>query len=204
MRILGVSGSPRLQGTHFAVNHALEMLREKGCEARYYSVSGKDIKYCTHCDYCVRTKEGCVFKDDVQKFYDELTWADGVVLGTPAYQGNVSGQLKTVMDRCRAILAKDPTALRGKVGMGIAIGGDRNGGQESALRCIHDFYIINEMIPVGGGSWGSNLGATFWSQDKGKIGVEEDAEGMRTLRKTVKRFYLVLEEVKGLGARGSI
>jgi multimeric flavodoxin WrbA len=204
MRILGVSGSPRVQGTHFAVNHAIEMLREKGCETRYYSVSGKDIKYCTHCDYCVRTKEGCVFKDDVQKFYDELAWADGVVLGTPAYQGNVSGQLKTVMDRCRAILAKDPAALRGKVGMGIAIGGDRNGGQESALRCIHDFYIINEMIPVGGGSWGSNLGATFWSQDKGKIGVEEDAEGMRTLRKTVKRFYLVLEEVKGLGARGSM
>ncbi len=197
MRILGVSGSPRLQGTHFAVNHALEMLREKGCEARYYSVSGKDIKYCTHCDYCVRTKEGCVFKDDVQKFYDELTWADGVVFGTPAYQGNVSGQLKTVMDRCRAILAKDPAALRGKVGMGIAIGGDRNGGQECALRCIHDFYIINEMIPVGGGSWGSNLGATFWSQDKGKTGVEEDDEGMRTLRKTVKRFYQVLEQVKG-------
>ena len=199
MRILGVSGSPRVQGTHFAVNHAIEMLREKGCETRYYSVSGKDIKYCTHCDHCVRTKEGCVFKDDVQKLYDELMWADGVILGTPAYQGNVSGQLKTVMDRCRAILAKDPAVLRGKVGMGIAIGGDRNGGQESALRCIHDFYIINEMIPVGGGSWGSNLGATFWSQDKGKIGVEEDAEGMRTLRMTVKRFYGVLEEVKGSG-----
>jgi len=196
MKVLGVSGSPRLEGTHFAVNYALEMLRERRCEVRYYSVSGKDIKYCTHCDNCVRTKQGCVFKDDVQKFYDEIIWAEGVIFGTPAYQGNLSGQLKTVMDRCRAILARDPTVLKGKVGMGIAVGGDRNGGQESALRAIHDFCTINEMIPVGGGSWGANLGATFWSHDKGRAGVESDQEGLRTLRKTVKKFYEMLEKMK--------
>jgi multimeric flavodoxin WrbA len=100
------------------------------------------------------------------------------------------------MDRCRAILAKNPKVLSGKVGMGIAVGGDRNGGQEIGLRTIHDFYIINEMIPVGGGSFGANLGATFWSKDKGKEGIMEDEEGLRVLRKTLNKFYHILSKNK--------
>lgn len=196
MKILGISGSPRLEGTHFAVNYALDYLKEKGCETRYFTVARKDIKFCIHCDFCVRKKQGCVHKDSLQDFYDDIIWADGVILGTPAYQGNVSGQLKTVMDRCRAILAKDPTILKGKAGMGLAVGGDRNGGQEIALMGIHEFFIINEMHPLGGGSFGANLGGTFWSHDKGKTGIEEDEEGLRTLRKTTKRFYEFMEKYK--------
>ncbi len=73
--------------------------------------------------------------------------------------------------------------------MGLAVGGDRNGGQEIAINAIHNFYIINEMIPSGGGSFGANLGATLWSHDKGKDGVAADEDGLRTLRKTTKRFY---------------
>jgi multimeric flavodoxin WrbA len=198
MKIFGISGSPRLQGTHFAVNYALDYLKEKGAEVRYFSVSRKRINFCFHCDYCVKKKEGCIHKDDMEEVYENLIWADGVIIGTPVYQGNVTGQLKTLMDRCRAILAKNPKVLRGKVGMAIAVGGDRNGGQEIALRTIHDFFIINEMIPVGGGSFGANLGATFWSKDKGKEGVEEDEEGLRVLRKTLNRFYEVLKEKERL------
>ncbi len=189
MKIFGICGSPRLQGTHYAVNYALDYLKEKGCEVSYFSVAGKEIKFCKHCDYCIRKKEGCIHKDDMNEVYNGLINADGIIIGTPVYQGNITGQLKTVMDRCRAIVAKNPKVLRNKVGMGIAVGGDRNGGQEIALRTIHDFYIINEMIPVGGGSFGANLGATFWSKDKGKNGIIEDKEGLRVLKKTLNKFY---------------
>jgi len=196
MKVFGISGSPRLQGTHYLVNYALEYLREKGCEVRYFSVFRKDIKFCIHCDYCVKKREGCIHKDDLGEFYENLQWADGVIMGTPVYQGNISGQLKTLMDRCRALVARDPKVLKNKVGTGIAVGGDRNGGQEIALRTIHDFYMINEMIPVGGGSFGANLGSTFWSKDRGKEGVMEDEEGLRSLRKTLKRFLDTLKSIK--------
>jgi hypothetical protein len=43
------------------------------------------------------------------------------------------------------------------------------------------------MIPVGGGFFGANLGATFWSKDTME-GVMADTEGFRSLKKTVKRF----------------
>ena len=196
MKIFGISGSPRLQGTHYIVNYALEYLKEKGCEVRYFSVARKDIKFCIHCDYCIRKREGCIYKDDLKEFYKNIQWADGIIIGTPVYQGNITGQLKTLMDRCRAIVARDPKILKNKVGMGIAIGGDRNGGQEIALRTIHDFYMINEMIPVGGGSFGANLGSTFWSKDRGKEGVIEDEEGLRSLRKTLKRFLDTLKSIR--------
>lgn len=192
MRVFGISGSPRLEGTHYAVNYALDYLKEKGCETRYFSARGKDIKFCMHCDYCVREKKGCIQKDGLQEFYEGMLWADGVIMGTPCYQGTLSGQLKTMMDRCRAILAKDMFMLKGKVGMGLAVGGDRNGGQEIAITLINNFFIITEMIPVGGGSYGANLGASLWSHDKGGEGVAADEEGLRTLRKTLKRFYGML------------
>jgi len=51
-----------------------------------------------------------------------------------------------------------------------------------------DFYLINEMVPVGGGSFGANLGATFWSKDKGADGVKADKEALKSLYKTLDRL----------------
>jgi multimeric flavodoxin WrbA len=197
MKVFGICGSPRVGGTDYAVNYALKLLEEKGCETRYFSARGKDIRFCIHCDFCVREQKGCVHKDALAEFYEGLIWADGVVIGTPCYQGMLSGQTKVLMDRCRAILAKDPAILKGKVGMGLAVGGDRAGGQEIALQQIHEFYLINEMLPTGGSSFGANLGGALWSQDKGKEGVAADEYGLKTVRKTAKRFYDLMEKTRG-------
>jgi multimeric flavodoxin WrbA len=125
-----------------------------------------------------------------------MIWADAWIIGTPVYQGTISAQTKTIMDRCRAVVARDPKVFLNKVGMGIADGGDRIGGQEPAIQTIHTFYIINEMIPVGGGSFGANLGGTFWSKDKGAEEVSEDSEGMRSLRRTLKKLIQTAQLVK--------
>ena len=109
-----------------------------------------------------------------------LTEAKGIIIASPVYNGGVSAQIKAVMDRTRAVVAADKNFFKGKVGMGIVVGGDRNGGQEFALMQIHTFYIINGMIPVGGGFFGANLGATFWSKDTLE-GVKSDEEGFQKL-----------------------
>jgi multimeric flavodoxin WrbA len=81
--------------------------------------------------------------------------------------------------------------------MAIAVGGDRIGGQELAIQQILTFYILNEIIPISGGSFGANLGATFWSKDT-LDEVKMDEEGFRSLRKTTKKFaeFLKKNEVK--------
>jgi multimeric flavodoxin WrbA len=189
IRLLGISGSPRLKATHYAVNEALGYAHERyGVEVDYFSVHRKSIGFCTHCDFCVKKKQGCVLDDDMGELYPKLLAADAWIVGTPVYQGQVSGQLKTVLDRCRAPVASDPAAFANKVGMGICIGGDRNGGQEPSLQALIDFFLINQMVPVGGGSWGANLGAAVWSHDKGEAGVRNDAEGLAAIRRVVDRM----------------
>jgi multimeric flavodoxin WrbA len=190
--IVGICGSPREQATDYVLKEALRMLKEKGFETQLWTVRGKWIEFCIHCDYCLKNKE-CFFQDDMQNLYALLTEAKGIILATPVYNGGVSAQIKALMDRTRALVAADKNVFKGKIGMGIAIGGDRSGGQEFALMQIHTFYIINEMIPVSGGFFGANLGATFWSKDTLE-GVKLDEEGFRSLSKTVKRFAGFMEK----------
>ena len=187
--LLGISGSPRKQGTEFAVQYALNYAAEKyGFDTEFWTVRNKNITFCLHCDYCIREKKGCVNKDDMEELYPKLEKAKFIIFGTPIFQGNLSGQLKTVMDRCRAMVAKNPNGFKDKIGAALAVGGDRNGGQEIAIRSILDFYQQNHIISVSGGAFGANLGACLWSKDLGKEGVEQDEEGLRTIRKVIKRL----------------
>jgi len=192
MIVVGICGSPREQATDYVLKEALRMLQQHGLDTRLFTVRGKRISFCLQCDYCIEHKE-CVSRDDMQELYTMLKSADGIVIATPVYNGGVSAQTKAVMDRCRALSAADKNFFKRKVGMGIALGGDRAGGQEAALIQIHTFYILNGMIPVSGGFFGANLGATFWTKDT-LDGVKLDEEGFRSLKKTVKRFAEFLKE----------
>lgn len=186
MMIVGICGSPRQQATEHVLKEALRMLKAQDFETRFFTVRGKHITFCTHCDHCLTHKE-CVFKDDMQEVYALLKDAKGIIFATPVYNGGISAQTKAIMDRCRAVVATDKNFFKHKVGMGIALGGDRIGGQEAALQQILTFYTLNGMIPVSGGFFGANLGATFWTKDTLE-GVKQDQEGFRSLKKTVKKF----------------
>jgi multimeric flavodoxin WrbA len=201
IKILGISGSPRSMATDFLVREALRIAKEKyDAVTDYFSAKGKKLDFCTHCDFCIKTKEGCIHQDDISaELYGKMIWADAWIIGTPVYQGTVSAQTKTIMDRCRAVVARERKVFLNKVGMGIADGGDRIGGQEPSIQTILNFYVINEMIPVGGGSFGANLGGTFWSKDNGAEGVSEDSEGMRSLVKTLKRLVETAQILKNHG-----
>ena len=189
--ILGISGSPRKMATEHILGEALKMLEEKGFQTELFTVRGKSLSPCKHCDYCLKNKE-CVVKDDMYQLYPLIREAEGFVFATPVYNGGMSAQTKIVIDRTRATLAAEPKALRRKPGMAIAVGGDRMGGQELAVQQIHTFYILNGMIPVSGGFFGANLGATFWSHDTLEE-AKKDEEGFRSLRKTIRRFAETLE-----------
>lgn len=184
--IVGISGSPRKQSTEYVLEQALNALKEKGFETQLWSARGKWIEFCTHCDFCLENKV-CTYQDDLEELYELLAKANGIIIATPVYNGGVSSQTKTIMDRTRSLLAADKNFFKGKIGMGITTAGDRAGGQELALWQIHTFFVINGMIPVSGGPFGANLGANFWSKDTLE-GVKLDDEGFRSLKKTVKRF----------------
>lgn len=186
MKVFGICASPRKSTTHHVLTKALEKLSEHNYETAMFSCQGKDIKHCMHCDYCLEHKK-CVIMDDMDEIYSNLQEADGIILATPVQSGSVSSYMSAIMDRTRALEAIDYNILRGKIGMSIAVGGDRTGGQDFAHLSNITYFMIHGIIPVSGGPFGSNLGASFWSQDSIDE-IKKDAYGMESLDRTLVEF----------------
>lgn len=186
MKVFGICASPRNGTTHYVLNHALEVLESHDFETEMFTCQAKDIKPCMHCDYCLENKK-CIIQDDMGEVYRNLQDADGIILATPIQSGSISSNLSAIMDRTRALEAIDYNLLRGKIGMSIAVGGDRTGGQDFAHLSNITYFMIHGIIPVSGGPFGSNLGASFWSQDSIDE-IKNDTYGMESLERTLNEF----------------
>ena len=102
MNIIGFSASPRKEGnTAWIVNQILDGAKEEGADTQYWSCSDLDITPCRGCLGCHTGERdrGCVINDDMQQLYDALAQADALVLGSPIYMGQMSGQAKIFTDR---------------------------------------------------------------------------------------------------------
>lgn len=186
MKVFGICASPRNSSTEFVLSKALENLADNGFETKIFTCMGKDIRPCMHCDYCLEHKE-CIINDDMKDVYEGLLNADGIILATPVQSGGISSNLSAIMDRTRALEAIDYNILRGKIGMSIAVGGDRTGGQDFAHLKNITYFMIHGIIPVSGGPFGSNLGASFWSNDSLED-IKNDDYGMESLNRTLVEF----------------
>ncbi|MHC9537987.1 MAG: flavodoxin family protein [Vulcanimicrobiota bacterium] len=110
MKIIGINGSPRSKGnTHYLVEQVLKGAKEAGATISMYDVNEMSFKGCQGCLAC-RSKGKCVQNDDLTAVLDEIAGADGIVLGTPVYMWQMTGQLKLVLDRFLAFLNPDFTS----------------------------------------------------------------------------------------------
>lgn len=80
---------------------------EAGNEVRTFSLLGMRIGGCTDCQGCARKERGtrtpCVIKDDMTDVYGAFIDCDVVVFASPEYWWDVSGVLKTAVDRLYAV-----------------------------------------------------------------------------------------------------
>jgi multimeric flavodoxin WrbA len=107
MKIIGVSGSPRKDGnTSTMLNEILEGAAEKGAETRMFHINELDMKGCQGCLWCRENLGECAFQDDFQEVLKEFRECDAVVLGTPIYTFNVTGQFKCFLDRCFCLVER--------------------------------------------------------------------------------------------------
>lgn len=182
-KILGICGSPRKGATEYAVQEALKAAQQiPGIEIDYWSVRGKKIGPCVHCDACIRKGTMCIIKDDIQELEQKILEADGFIIGSPVYDMNISAQLTAVFNRLRPMYLVHPGKLQNKVGACITTGGTRYGGQELAKLPIINFFLMHEML-VSGGLGGCYIGGTIWSKDGKVKGAEEDTTGMDTIKR---------------------
>ena len=79
-----------------------EGAKASGNEVEKISLRGKEIKFCIGCLSCQRTG-ACVFRDDVPAIMEKVLNADVVCWATPIYYYEMSGQMKTLIDRMNAM-----------------------------------------------------------------------------------------------------
>ena len=124
MNILILNGSPRPQGdTAKMVNIFRQAAESEGHTVTVFSVCRMDIRGCLACEYCHGKGQGsCVQKDDMQQIYRALPETELLVLASPIYYHNISGQLKCAIDRFYSALYPTAPARMRKVAMFLASG----------------------------------------------------------------------------------
>ncbi len=92
----------------------------------------------------VKGTDVVVLKVDKAKMSD-LTGSDAIILGSPTYYGNMSGKMKSFIDRTNAIHGK----LRGKVGGAFTSSGGTACGAETTLLSMLEAMLIHGMVVQG-------------------------------------------------------
>lgn len=84
----------------------IEGAKAAGNDIEKITLKDKDIRFCRGCFACAEQKK-CVINDDVNAIMEKVLNADVVVWATPIYYYEMSGQMKTLIDRMNAMYSMD-------------------------------------------------------------------------------------------------
>ena len=113
-KVAGIVSSPRKgMNTDTLVTKVLEGAIAAGAEVEKVFLNELEIMPCQACKKFPAPKF-CFYKDGMDQVYNILENADALVIGTPAYFGTMSAQLKLMIDRSNC-LANMTTIPGGKL-----------------------------------------------------------------------------------------
>ncbi len=108
MKIVAVLGSPRAQSNSTTLARAfLQGAAGLGAETKEYFLNRMDFQGCQGCGGCKTTSDHCLKEDELSAALEEVKAADVLVLASPVYFGDVSGQMKCFFDRTYSYLNPD-------------------------------------------------------------------------------------------------
>jgi len=153
MKTLIFNGSPRKNGdTVSLLNKTLEHLEG---EVKIVNAYFCDIHPCVDCRYCW-SHIGCAFKDEMQEVYEYLKDCDNIIITSPVYYSEVTGQLLSVLSRLQIYYSASHfqgvrLQLKTKKGAIILVGGGDGSPDRAAetakmlLRCMN---VKESLSPV--------------------------------------------------------
>ncbi len=104
MNIIAINGSPRKKwNTATLLQKAIEGAESKGANVELFHLY--DLKYqgCISCFGC-KIKDSanighCTMKDDLSPVLEKILQCDGLLLGSPVYFSNITGEMLSFMER---------------------------------------------------------------------------------------------------------
>lgn len=177
MHVLAINGSPRRQGNTAALlGTVTEQLAAAGIGSETLELAGTSLRGCTACMSCwQRQDRRCILEDDpLNSLLEKIFTADGLLLGSPTYFGDITAELKALIDRSGMVARANGQLLSRKVGAGVVA--VRRAGSLHALATLQNFFLINDMVVTGSSYWNLGIG-----REPGE--VTADAEGMAAMER---------------------
>lgn len=106
-KVLVITASLRKNSNSTALANAFAKgAKENGNEVETISLIDKKISFCKGCLACQQI-QNCVIKDDSNDIVDKMKTADVIAFATPVYYYEMSGQMKTLLDRANPLFPSD-------------------------------------------------------------------------------------------------
>lgn len=103
MKVLIVNGGPRLRGWNTAamLEAAADGAREAGAEVESVDLYALAFKGCRSCFACQRVGAAahCAARDELSPVLDKALEADALLVGSPIYFGDVTGETRSFFER---------------------------------------------------------------------------------------------------------
>ena len=107
MKIVALMGSPRVGGnSDLLVREIMNAAAGQGATVKGHKVGLLRLAGCQGCFGC-KQQEQCVVKDEGREILADVMDADAIVLGTPVYMWQMTGQLKLIVDRMFSFMNPD-------------------------------------------------------------------------------------------------
>lgn len=147
MKIIIINGSHRKTGATALILHQIyqRLQTYPNVEIQFYNVADLELKYCVGCCKCFKNGK-CIYNDDIEKLSQNIQTADGIIIGSPTYASNVSGQIKVLIDRGHFVIEQ---LLFGKYAVSVSTY-ENYGGKDTAK-------ILNKLLCYSGATISDSL-----------------------------------------------
>jgi multimeric flavodoxin WrbA len=194
-KVTAFNCSARKDGnTAILLRAALAELEAGGFATELVQLAGKPLRGCTGCGGCFKKKDGrCTLPDDgLNGYMAKMAESDGILIGSPTYFADITAEGKALIDRAGFVSMANGGLLKRKAG--AAVVAVRRGGAIHVFDTINHFFTISQMIVPGASYWNVGIGREAGA-------VENDEEGMRTMKVLGANMAWLLAKVHGLPAR---
>jgi len=149
-KVIAINSSKRKKNTYNILLEVKRILIDYDIDVEIVSLFDLDINECLGCEACI-LKGNCVINDDMDSLLTKLVNADGIILSSPVYLRQVSGKMKTFIDRTCAWFHRPE--LTGKPILSITT--TKGSGLNETLKYLNS--ISEQWGAISGGKIGRNI-----------------------------------------------
>ncbi|MEG1394075.1 MAG: flavodoxin family protein [Christensenellaceae bacterium] len=167
-KVVAFNGSPHQNGnTYNSLKLVCDALEKQGIHTEIVQVGGKLFQGCIDCGHCknVKDQKCALDKDEMNDYIAKAIAADGILIGSPVYFGNMTPETKALIDRVGRVTRSNGFLLKNKVGAAVVAA--RRAGSNFTFAGINLLFTISQMVVASSSYWNFTMAAAQgdWEQD---------------------------------------